>query len=190
MKKWLTLILQIFGFFVAGCVALCVIVLLGASTYERWAISHAMLADLENARSVAFVEFSPYYMADKEGADLPEYVGQEVVLRRVEINATQLAELRTVIRPVLTFNLGQLSIAECYDPHHRIEWVRPDGSTGRFEICFSCRKFSFEQWSETNLPEDWLAALPAVFSKAGLSPQSSDYVQRASEKMKRQEHLN
>ena len=69
----------------------------------------------------------------------------------------------------------------CFEPHHRIEIVRADGSELRFEVCFHCNNFEFGSRGDmrgATLPSSWRERLTAFFTDAGMPPRE-DYSELA-----------
>src|SRR4029077_12957866 len=62
----------------------------------------------------------------------------------------------------------------CFDPHHRVEIVRADGSTLRFDICFHCQNFTRDEPHAITMPASWRDRLSRFFTSVGMPPRD-DY---------------
>lgn len=65
-----------------------------------------------------------------------------------------------------------------FQPHHRVDVVRADGSQFHFVICFGSRNFALDS-PETevfDLPSRWRKSLTALFKSVGMTPFNSEDV--------------
>lgn len=131
----------------------------GAPTGKLWLQSHTLSAALSDARSVRIVEFTPLSL--DPGSE--SVIRKEVILQRITPSREQIKALRaaTGVSPVVL----QFSIVEagCFTPHHRVEVLRRDGSTFRFDVCFECNKFCVNGKSPEPIPASWLSPLRRFF---------------------------
>ena len=146
---------------------------------KQWLWSRAIADALSDARSVTLVEFSPDYYEPRT----KQYIRREVVLKRVNATAKEIADLRSATGSFFVFRFRAI-MAMCFDPHHRVDVVRRDGSSFRLEICFECGNFAFDKGSG-RIPLSWYRPLRLLFTGVGMPPLASDgYERLAEEKMK------
>jgi hypothetical protein len=133
------------------------LVFIAAHTVEIWRASDRISHALDGARSVVFVEF------DDKGKTL-----------RVAAKEREIAGLRQATNRWLwpSFPEGAMD----FDPHHRVEVVRADGSQFQFVICFGSRNFYFDSPEEGvfGLPLPWRKSLTALFKSVGMTPFNSE----------------
>jgi hypothetical protein len=124
---------------------------------DTWRASDRISRALEGAKAVVLVEF------DDTGDTI-----------RVPAGVKETAELRRATDRWL-WPSGPGGFL-CFDPHHRVEVVRSDGSHFGFIICFECRNFQLDPPEEgiTSLPDPWRKPLTALFKSAGMKPFNSD----------------
>jgi hypothetical protein len=128
--------------------------------YARW-LSDAML----NARSVTIVEFERYLWTDRE-----------LIFQRVEASPSQIEALRVATGGWIAMKSFLQTM--CFNPHHRIEVVRADGSKLQFDICFHCNNFVMGDSRASMIPASWRSGLESFFREAGMPPRE-DYSERA-----------
>ncbi len=152
----------------AACVSGYVLSLLVRSR-SSWKDAHTISEALEGAKSVSLVEF---YRG---------IAGPELALDRKKASARQIADLRSAVGG--WFAPSPFGMAMCFEPHHRVEIVRADGSMFCFTICFECRNYALVSGADpsvrvgaTNgsLPTPWVYSLSRFFSLAGMPPRE-DY---------------
>jgi hypothetical protein len=124
-----------------------------------WKSARTLSDALTDARSVTLVEFQQ------------EMFGLELVFSRVPASREQIVALRTATGAWMA-PIPHRSTT-CYQPHHRVEIIRADGSEFRFEVCFQCQKFVMGRLGAT-LPESWREPLADFFTAAGMPPRK-DY---------------
>jgi hypothetical protein len=128
------------------------IVRLSAYTWEASRrISHA----LDGARSVEFVEY-----AEREGDRL-----------RIAATPEQIAQLRHGTTYWLIPSRPKPGL--CFNPHHRIEIVKADGSLFKCTVCFECNVFEITDPPWTNLfvlPDPWNESLANLLESMKMKP--------------------
>jgi hypothetical protein len=131
--------------------------ILGSHGVNTWSASGQISRALDNAASVALVEFND--------------TGDTI---RVAAGAKEIAELRRATSRWLVPSLSGGAL--CFDPHHRVDVVRGDGSQFHFTICFECRNFELDSppTGIMGLPDPWRKSLTALFNSAGMKPFNSD----------------
>jgi hypothetical protein len=110
---------------------------------------------LDGARSVDFVEYS-----ERQGDRL-----------RVTANAEQIAQLRRATTYWLMPSRPKPGL--CFNPHHRVEIVKADGSMCRFAVCFQCNGFQLDDppWGDLFvLPDRWNESLASLFKSMKMTP--------------------
>lgn len=120
-----------------------------------WSASDRISNALDGAKSVVLVEF------DDTGDTI-----------RVAAGPKELAELRRATNRWVMPRIPEVFM--CFDPHHRVEVVRADGSSFQFIICFGCRNFELNppQTGFIALPDPWRQSLTALFKSAGMMRRS------------------
>jgi hypothetical protein len=133
------------------------VLLIARHSVNTWNASDRISLALEGAKSVVLVEF------DDTGDTI-----------RVPAGAKETAEIRRATNRWLLPSGPEGSL--CFDPHHRVEVVRTDGSHFSFIICFECRNFELDppQTGIIGLPDPWRKSLTALFKSAGMKPFNSD----------------
>lgn len=124
---------------------------------NTWNASATISNALDNAKSVVLVEFN-------EGGDTT----------RVAAGPDEVAELRRATTRWLVPSGPEGAL--CFDPHHRVDVVRADGSQFHFIICFECRNFQLDspRTGIVGLPYPWRKSLTTFFRSAGMKPFNSD----------------
>jgi len=134
----------------------------GVPSYELASASRSLDRALRGAQSVTINEFVQYF--DTSGHDPePHY---RVLSSKIP-TPEQVEELRRATSGVITIGFP-LSHKRCFDPHHRVEIVRADGTFLRLEICFECDNFRFDEGAIKTMPRSWLQRLPPVFGNVGI----------------------
>jgi len=98
------------------------LITIAGHSVNTWSASGSLSLALDNAKSVDLVEF------DDNGDTIRKVVGPKEV-----------AELREATNRWLMPSGPEGHL--CFDPHHRVDVVRTDGSEFHFIISFSCRNF-------------------------------------------------
>lgn len=147
-------------------VAVLAVALLGFAVNQSrysWEVSRQLSAAINDAQSVTFVEFG-----GNKGK-----LGAALVFQRVAATPQQVAALRAAIGQWYAPHPGRS--LECYEPHHRVEVVRADGSILLLEVCFMCGNYGFAT-NVRAMPEVWRKPLRDVFADAGMPPRPrTDY---------------
>ena len=110
---------------------------------------------LDGARSVQFVEYS-----ERNGETL-----------RITGNAEQIAQLRRATTYWLMPSRPTPGL--CFNPHHRVEIVKTDGSLFQFAVCFQCNGFQLDDPPWNNifvLPDPWNESLARLFKSMKMTP--------------------
>lgn len=131
---------------------------------RRWQYSHDISKALSGARSVRLVEFQRDFSSE-----------HEFVFQRILASPAQISALRAAtVEAGPTDNLVTLC---AFDPHHRVEIVRADGSEFRLEVCFLCNGFAIlgngSRRGGDRLPSLVRSRLWKFFTDAGMPPLSS-----------------
>jgi predicted transcriptional regulator len=122
-------------------------------------VSRQLSAAMNDARAVQFVEF--------EGKN--HEIETELVFRRVFATPQQIDALREAIGQWYAPHPGRAMA--CYEPHHRVEVLRTDGTILSLEVCFMCGNYGFGD-GVRSMPEVWRQPLRNVFTDAGMPPRS------------------
>ena len=142
--------------------------------------SRTLSSALADARSVSAVEFTPYFYKAKTG----EMKRQEVVLQRLTLSEAQIERLRAATPGSISFHL-ETDVASCFQPHHRVEVVRKDGSSFLFSVCFHCGSYRMDHGDIVEIPAEWLPRLRQYFTDLGMPLRTDEeYQQLAETKLK------
>jgi hypothetical protein len=123
---------------------------------DAWLSSRRLSTALDGARKVVLVEYSG-----------------DVEIARKTATSDEISQLRnaTSTWPRPFFPSGYL----CFEPHHRIEIVRADGSQWISAVCFLCDKFALdEEPFLAPLPPYLAKSLSTFFTSVGMAPKTSD----------------
>jgi len=132
---------------------------------HSWSASARISRSLDNAKSVVFVEF------DETGDTV-----------RVAAGPKEVAELRRATNRWLIPSVPKPGL--CFDPHHRVDVAKADGSMFQFAVCFECRGFLLEDSAYRNiftLPDPWIKPLAALFKSVGMNPLNAERSRAATE---------
>lgn len=125
---------------------------LSVYTFEA---SRRLSRALDGARSVQFVEYS-----ERNGERL-----------RVKAGSEQIGQLRRATTCWLMPSRPKPGL--CFNPHHRVEILKSDGSLFQFAVCFQCNGFELNDPPWNNkfvLPDPWNESLARLFKSMGMSP--------------------
>jgi hypothetical protein len=124
--------------------------------YCEWKASHDVRLALENPRSVMVTEFAG-----------------DAVIAQVTCTSQHVSALRDATNRYFRPFIPRIPL--CFEPHHRIEIVRADGSTMQLYVCFLCGNFSFDDNPAImvlDVPPYWTAPLNAFFTNIGMTPKT------------------
>jgi hypothetical protein len=166
---------------VVGCLGAIFFLFVGLPSAYQWWEGHKLISALMDARSVAVVEFMPQFESRPDSHQLVEKPDLE--LRRIVLAPAQIFELSRATSSFLNVSFS-MSATLCYNPHHRIEIIRGDGSKFSLDICFECEKYQYAgDGMVHNLPPAWEAALRDFFTQVGMPPHTeAEYGQLAAAK--------
>lgn len=138
----------------------------GYLSRNTWKSSFALSKALRDARSVRFVEFVPL----KPG---------ELILAQKSATPEDVARFRSATSPWFLPYAPHGSC--CFEPHHRVEIVRADGTALTFLVCFLCGNFLLDPSAtdadtggEIDLPSSWRESLSSFFASIGMTPKTSE----------------
>lgn len=137
-------------------------------SYTRASTTRAIAAALRNAQSVTAIEFVRF-------RDTPAVAEREVVLRSVALSSEQILQFQAT-GGLLDF--GSPLPPLCFEPHHRVDVLREDGTAFRFEVCFLCSNFCINNGPIQNISSRWLPLLSQFFSTIGMPPRNQDEYRR------------
>lgn len=142
-------------------------VVLGSLGYierDTWKSSFRLSHAVRNARSVTFVEFTPV----ESGL---------FVLARKAATPGDIAGFRSATSP--WFLPYEPRGALCFEPHHRVEIVRADGTELTFLVGFLCGNFYLDPLAANAstggaipLPPSWHKTLSSFFASIGMAPKT------------------
>ena len=123
---------------------------------DAWMSAHRLSTALKNPRQVMLVEYSG-----------------DVEIARKTATPEEISRLRSAIslwpRPFLP------APSLCFEPHHRIEIQRADGSEWNTAICFLCGRFAIEEKPFlAPLPHYLADTLGPFFASVGMAPKSDE----------------
>jgi hypothetical protein len=124
---------------------------------NTWSASDTISHALDGAASVTLVEFND--------------TGDTI---RAAAGPQEIAQLRRATTRWLAPSGPEGAL--CFEPHHRVDVVRADGSQFHFIICFECRNFQLDspRTGIIGLPYPWRKSLTGLFKSAGMKPFNSD----------------
>jgi hypothetical protein len=123
---------------------------------DAWMSSRRLVHALQGARSVVLVEFTG-----------------DVVLAQASVTSEEMARLRNATSVWFWPFLPKAYL--CYEPHHRIQVVRADGSTLNFDVCFLCDKFAVSDDKHLfALPPSLRKSLDSFFTSVGMAPKTHE----------------
>ena len=117
--------------------------------------SRRLSSALEGARSVEFIEYT-----EQEGDRL-----------KIIANPEQIAQLTRATTYWLIPSRPKPGL--CFNPHHRVEIVKADGSVFKFAVCFECNGFELNDppWSNLFvLPDPWNDSLAGLLKSMKMKP--------------------
>ncbi|SRR5713101_276056 len=130
-----------------------------------YAIRQRLLSEIDHAKQIKVIEHSSRW-----DSPYPEReTFQETVFSAIVLTASQIADLRSAL-PLTADNSGHLATACIFVPHHRIEFVRENGTVFTLEICVKCSEISLDNKGQRIFPEKWEASLGGFVSSTGLNP--------------------
>jgi len=154
--------------FVCGIAVLALLLFVALPSYQLASATLSLSRALDGAQSVTVTEFVQYF--DTSGRDLER---RDRLLSTISPSAEQVREFQRAIGGVITVG-SPLSHKRCFDPHHRVDVVRGDGSSVRLDICFQCDNFQLGDGAIETMPRPWLQRLPKFFSSIGLPVRSRE----------------
>lgn len=127
------------------------------------AFRHTVLKGLLSSTEVRVVEHSdPHDTPGPTPAGYAEKIYATSVLDRKQLNDLYLA---------LPFAFGYSYQTQCgLVPHHRIEFVQPDGTISTMELCFKCGELQLNDQSQRGFPPGWYQTLKQFISSLGMHP--------------------
>lgn len=168
MKKIKNITLRLGTLFLIAMFLLFLGLFVGLPSYMISADSSAVSRALRGAHSVTVTEFVSYF--DTSGNEL---VQREIVLHSVTASPDQISQFHRATSGFLDVGFPPTH-KRCFDPHHRVEVIRADGITFRFDVCFLCSNASFGDGGIQTIPSAWLPRLEQFFSTLGMPPRTSD----------------
>jgi hypothetical protein len=131
--------------------------------------SRSVSAALDGARAVTVTEMVPYF----EASSSDQIVQRERILQTVTATPEQVARFREATGGFLAVGFP-LAHARCFDPHHRVDVIRADGSLFRFDVCFLCGNVQFGGPAIQTIPPRWVPRLRQFFSELGMPPRTAE----------------
>jgi hypothetical protein len=129
----------------------------------EWTSSRYLSQALKNAQSVT----------------IEEYAGTTTIGRKV-LTAAEIGQLLSATS--IWFCDLEAKAFLCFEPHHRVEIVRANGSQLNLAVCFLCKKVlvTKEPFKEGDLflygtlPSSWEKSLTSFFTSVGMTPKTGD----------------
>jgi hypothetical protein len=132
---------------------------------DAWISSRRLSGAIHNARSVTFKEFT---RGDS----------RESILAQKAATPEDIARLQRATNPWFLPYKPHGTL--CFEPHHRVEIVRADGTECIFAVCFLCDDFRWDSpeastsyWA-TELPPAWRRSLISFFTSIGMAPKTQE----------------
>jgi hypothetical protein len=118
-------------------------------------------------------------LQDARSVTLAEYAGRTTISQKIA-SPDEIAQLRKATG-IWFYDLKPVG-ALCFEPHHRAEIVRADGSQLHFAVCFHCGNFlvTKEPFHEGDtflygpLPSAWEKSLTTFFGSVGMTPKTDE----------------
>jgi hypothetical protein len=130
-----------------------------------YTIRQRLLSEIDQAKQIKVIEHSCRW-----DSPYPESkTFHETVFSTIVLTPSQIAHLRSALLPTAD-NSGHLATACIFVPHHRIEFVRENGTVFTLEICFTCGEISLDNERQRIFPEKWEVSLSRFVSSIGLNP--------------------
>ena len=159
---------RLLALFVVTLLICAVVLAIGVPSYQLVTSSRSVDGALQDARSVTLTEFVQYF--DASGGDVAR---REQVLSSLSASTEQVSHLRRATAGVVAIGFP-LAHKLCFDPHHRVEIVRADGSRLRVDICFQCDNFRLGDGAIETLPRSWIPRLTEFFITAGVPVRTAE----------------
>jgi hypothetical protein len=130
-----------------------------------YTIRQKLLSEIDQAKQIKVIEHSCRW-----DSPYPESkTFHETVFSAIVLTPSQIAHLRSALLPTVD-NSGHLATACIFVPHHRIEFVRENGTVFTLEICFTCGEISLDNERQRIFPDRWEVSLNRFVSSIGFNP--------------------
>jgi hypothetical protein len=128
---------------------------------DAWLSSRTLSVALRDARSVGLIEFT-----------------HGTIIARSTATPDEIARLQKAANVWIVPFVPKAFY--CFEPHHRVEILRADGSHLNVEVCFLCEKFTLENESRLiELPPALSKSLASFFASVGMVPKTQEeYLRR------------
>ena len=156
----------------------CLIALvIGTAAYfgfvEPWVcgltLRHSILREIAGAKEIRVIEHSIKWDDIHAGKFPIKPNWKETVYATVTLTSNQASQLRTIFSPARDYS-DFIDPACIFEPHHRIQMLRPDGSVYSIEICFLCGQLAINGENERMFPVGWESRLDGFISSISLRP--------------------
>lgn len=128
-------------------------------------LSDSLLQEVAGAKQIRIVEHSCRWdynpPSDEKSA--------EKIYSTVILNAVQVEQLRAVLSPSADYSATHF-MACIFEPHHRVEFLRADGSVFKIELCFECGELDVNGGGQRIFPEGWQAKWESFIASLSLRP--------------------
>jgi hypothetical protein len=154
-KKWRLILGLLLCLLIATIAFDDVLMSVARLSVQTYIASRRLSRALDGARSVQFVEYS------ERGGDRLRVTG----------DVERIAQLRRATTYWLMPSRPKPGL--CFNPHHRVEIVKADGSLLQFAVCFQCNGFQLDDppWSNLFvLPDPWNESLARLFNSMKMAP--------------------
>ena len=130
-----------------------------------YTIRQKLLSEIDQAKQIKVIEHSCRW----DSPHPKSRTFHETVFSAIVLTSSQIADLRSAF-PLTADNSGHLATACIFVPHHRIEFVRENGTVFTLEICFTCGEISLDNERQRIFPDRWEVSLNRFVSSIGLNP--------------------
>ena len=127
-------------------------------------LRHSILDEIARAKEIRVVEHSCRWDFLRDNL----VVLNEKIYKTIVLTPSQVTQLKTALFPSLDHS-GNTFLSCIFEPHHRLEIVRPDNSVFVIEICFVCGELDVGA-GQRILPDGWENSLKTFISSLSLRP--------------------
>lgn len=136
-----------------------------APLFQGSSLRHDLLVATSRASRVRVVEHSDRF----DSPFVPGKPYTEKVFRSVTLSTDEVSRLRKAFSISLDYSFVVRTLC-MFRSHHRVEFVRDNGTVTTLEICFACGEIEFGGEAQRILPLGWDRLLERFIRSLGMSP--------------------